>query len=113
MSHVVEEVKPKEWTEKEAYECGKGGYRIKVPLTGNPFKGALAEVWQKGWNDAQLTDPFVRKVENFQRPQPGVRREYAVGEKRNGKSSNAGRARHSGRPDDRDTRSRNRGREDR
>lgn len=56
MAHIVEEVSPKVWTEKEAYECGKGGYRIKVELSGNPFKGALAEAWEKGWKDASSSD---------------------------------------------------------
>ena len=62
MAHEVKEIKPKEWTEDEAFSSGQGGYRIKVELSGNPFNpGTLAASWAAGWNDAASKDTFSKK----------------------------------------------------
>jgi hypothetical protein len=57
----IAELKPKEWTEQEAYRSGRGGFRIKVGRDGNPFRGILGECWLKGWQDAAAAEPPIKR----------------------------------------------------
>lgn len=67
MAHAVETIKPHVWNSDEAYRSGKGGYRIGVELSGNPFTpGPLADAWAQGHKDAAAADPFSRrKADHF------------------------------------------------
>lgn len=61
----TEVVEPKIWTYEEAYRSGKGGFKIKVGLDGNPFRGDLANAWVRGWKEAAASEPIVQRRSDF------------------------------------------------
>lgn len=64
----VAEILPKVWMYEEAYQSGRGGFRIKVNRIDNPFSkdSYLAKGWLQGWNDASAAEPPVkRRTEYF------------------------------------------------
>lgn len=65
MAHIVEEVKPYEWSLTEAFSSGRTAYRIGVERSDNPFKNVLFSTeWTKGWDEASASCTFKRKVDH-------------------------------------------------
>lgn len=90
MAHIVEEVKPCRWEDKEAFSSGKMAYRIKVELRDNPFKGSLGTCWTEGWNAASAADTTsMRRVDysaedryDSRRPKPRGRAPFSRDDRR-------------------------------